>query len=230
MDDNIRLDNPEVLRDIRDLRRLSRDLRAVLDERTTGIWNVLPGVEDSFYEGCYCLCAIQNPAVRTAEAVQWMRGWDAYGKLGRSGEADDAVRAEIAAGIRRLVRFHNVKAGRIVLLRRQIGCIHAWLAAADPGETPALRDRLTREIKGFGFKEASHFLRNVGFRGLTIPDVHILRRLSSLGLVEGGGGSVTVKVYREADAAMRRYADALGANLDELDALWWSRGSGSFGR
>ena len=157
-------------------------------------------------------------------------GRDVYGKLGRSVRSDNAIQAKIAAGIRGLVRFHNVKAGRIVLLRRQIGGIHDWLSSADPGEAPDLRDRLTREVNGFGFKEASHFLRNVGFRGLTIPDVHVLRRLSALGLMEDGGGSMTPRVYREADAAMRRYAEVLGANLDELDALWWSRGSGAFGR
>lgn len=230
MDATIQLDDSEVQRDIRDLDRLSRDLRAVLNDRTTGIWSELPGVEDSFYEGCYCLCAVQNPAVRTAEAVDWMREQDVYGKLGRSVRSDKAIQAKIAAGIKGLVRFHNVKAGRIVMLRRQIEGIHAWLAAADPGEAPALRDRLTREVKGFGFKEASHFLRNVGFRGLTIPDVHVLRRLSALGLIEDDGRSLTPRVYREVDAAMRRYAEMLGADIDELDALWWSRGSGAFGR
>ena len=95
---------------------------------------------------------------------------------------------------------------------------------------PALRDWLVREVDGFGFKEASHFLRNVGFRGLTIPDIHVLRRMAELGLVEEPSGSPGPKAHREADAAMRRYAEAIGADLDELDVLWWSRGSGGFGR
>ena len=50
--------------------------------------------------------------------MEWMRGWDAYGKLRRLGEAEDLVRAEFAAGIRNLVRFYSVKAERIILLRR----------------------------------------------------------------------------------------------------------------
>jgi len=219
----------EARRDLGDLRALSRELRAVLRERATGIWDALPGVEDAFYEGCYCLCAVQNPAVRTAAAVQWMRDMDVYGRLTTPGEADETVK-RIAAGIRGLVRFHNVKSGRIALFRGQIAGLHARLASAGEGEAPALRDRLIREVKGFGFKEASHFLRNVGFRGLTIPDVHILRRLASMGLLAWDGGSPSARTYHKADAAMRRYADSIGADLDELDALWWSRGSGRFGR
>jgi len=224
----IRTDSPEARRDARDLRALAREIRAVLDGRVTGIWDALPGVEDTFYEGCYCLCAAQNPAVRTARAVEWLREVDAYGRLGRPSGA--ALRAGIAAGIRGLVRFHNVKSGWIALLRGQIAGLHARLAGAGEGEEAPLRDWLVREVRGFAFKEASHFLRNVGFRGLTIPDVHVVRRLAELGLVEPRGGSLTARACREADGAMRRYAEALGATVDELDVLWWSRGSGGFGR
>ena len=224
----IRTDSPEARKDARDLRALSREIRGVLDDRATGIWDSLPGIEDTFYEGCYCLCAAQNPAVRTARAVEWLRGIDAYGRLGRPSGA--ALRAGIAAGIRGLVRFHNVKSGRIAALRGQIGAVHARLAAAGEGEAPSLRDWLAGEVAGFSLKEASHFLRNVGFRGLAILDVHVLRRLAELGLAGPPGGSLTARAYREADGAMRRYAEALGATVDELDVLWWSRGSGGFGR
>jgi len=223
----IRTDSPEARRDARDLRALSREIRAVLDDRVTGIWDSLPGVEDTFYEGCYCLCAAQNPAVRTARAVEWLRGIDAYGRLGRPGAPP---RAEIAAGIRGLVRFHNVKSGWIALLRGQIAGLRARLAGAGGGEGASLRDRLIREVKGFGPKEASHFLRNVGFRGLAILDVHVLRRLSELGLVEWPYAPLTPLAYRDAERGMYRYAEALGATVDELDVLWWSRGSGGFGR
>jgi phage N-6-adenine-methyltransferase len=234
----------EAARDLRDLRLLSGEIRAALRGRATGIWDSLPGVEDTFYEGCYALCAAQNPAVRTAEAVRRMRAADMYGRLPPSGEAartvigDVTPRAELAGIMRGLVRFHNVKSGRVAAFRGQVAGIHAVLAATSDfirhspmsEWTPSLRDWLAREVDGFGFKEASHFLRNVGFRGLTIPDIHVLRRLAELGLVKEPSGSPTPKAHREADAAMRRYAEAIGADLDELDVLWWSRGSGGFGR
>lgn len=224
----IRLDDPDVRKDIRELRELADDIRAVLHDRSTGIHSSLPGVEDTFYEGCYCLCAVQNPAVRTVRAVALLRSQDVYGRLGGSPERDDAVRTEIADGIRTLVRFHNIKSGRIVAFRRQVDAIHARLSSG--GEASHLRDWLMADVNGFGFKEAGHFLRNVGFRGLAIPDIHVLRRLDSLGLVSWGGKSAGTKVYMAAEAAMRRYAAAIGTDVDSLDALWWSRGSGAFGR
>jgi len=215
----------EVRRDAEDLQRLSRDILAVLEERATGIWSALPGIEDTFYEGCYCLCAVQNPAVRTVRAVGWLRDSDAFGRLGRGAD----LRDEIACGIRELVRFHNVKAGRIVRFREGVAATHALLAAGKEG-TLRLRDRLAREVDGFGMKEASHFMRNVGFRGLAILDKHVVRRMAELGLLESPEAPLSPRAYREAEREMLGYAEALGATVDELDVLWWSRGSGGFGR
>lgn len=223
-----RPDDPEVQRDIRELDELAEDIRAVLHDRSTGIHASLPGIEDTFYEGCYCLCAAQNPAVMTARAVELMRSWAIYVRLGFSPERDEPVRCDIAAGIRSLVRFHNVKSHRIVAFRGQVKAIHAALRSGE--EVHSLRDRLMTDVKGFSFKEAGHFLRNVGFRGLAIPDVHVLRRLKSLGLISWKGKSVDIQVCREVEAAMQRYANAIGTDIDSLDVLWWSRGSGAFGR
>src|SRR5262245_1813493 len=40
------------------------------------------------------------------------------------------------------------------------------------------------DIKGIGYKEASHYLRNIGYRGYAILDKHILRALSELGVID----------------------------------------------
>jgi N-glycosylase/DNA lyase len=44
------------------------------------------------------------------------------------------------------------------------------------------RDWLVKEkrIKGLGYKEASHYLRNIGFKGYAILDKHILRSMAEL--------------------------------------------------
>ncbi len=114
------------------------------------------------------------------------------------------------------------------MFRRQVGVIHVRLSSGE--DALPLRDWLMAEVNGFGFKEAGHFLRNVGFRGLAIPDIHVMRRLDSLGLVSWAAKSMGTKAYKAAEAAMLRYARAIGTDIDSLDALWWSRGSGAFGR
>src|SRR5688500_545140 len=48
------------------------------------------------------------------------------------------------------------------------------------------RDWLVREkgIKGLGYKEASHFLRNIGLKGYAILDKHVLKCLAELKIIE----------------------------------------------
>ncbi len=54
---------------------------------------------------------------------------------------------------------------------------------ADPVER---RDWLAQEkqIKGLGYKEASHFLRNIGVKGHAILDKHVVRCLAELNVID----------------------------------------------
>ncbi|AAC06576.1 N-glycosylase/DNA lyase [Aquifex aeolicus] len=72
------------------------------------------------------------------------------------------------------------------------------------------------KIKGFGYKEASHFLRNIGFKDLAIIDRHISRFLMEKGLLRQVK-SITPKVYLEAEKALESLAKELGLSLGELD-------------
>jgi len=92
----------------------------------------------------------------------------------------------------------------------------------------ARRDWLarTREIKGLGYKEASHFLRNVGLRGYAILDKHILRSLAELGIVESAEPPPTRARYLETEEQLRRFARDVRIDFDELDLVLWSMKTG----
>ena len=92
----------------------------------------------------------------------------------------------------------------------------------------ARRDWLARErqVKGLGYKEASHFLRNVGFRGYAILDKHILRSLAELGVIETSVPPSTRSRYLDAEERLRRFADHLKIDFDELDLVLWSMKTG----
>ncbi|MBA3805276.1 MAG: N-glycosylase/DNA lyase [Acidobacteria bacterium] len=96
---------------------------------------------------------------------------------------------------------------------------------ADPLER---RDWLARErgIKGLGYKEASHFLRNVGYRGYAILDKHILRSLAELGLIESPQPPSTRARYLVAEERLRELARETAINFDELDLVLWSMKTG----
>jgi N-glycosylase/DNA lyase len=84
----------------------------------------------------------------------------------------------------------------------------------------------TRGIKGLGYKEASHYLRNVGFRGYAILDKHILRSLAEMGVVESPDPPATRARYLDTEEKLRRFARQVRINFDELDLVLWSMKTG----
>jgi N-glycosylase/DNA lyase len=83
-----------------------------------------------------------------------------------------------------------------------------------------------REIKGLGYKESSHFLRNIGFKDYGILDKHVLRCLSEVGVIESPKPPTTRRRYLESETAMRDFARSVRINFDELDLVLWSMKTG----
>jgi N-glycosylase/DNA lyase len=96
---------------------------------------------------------------------------------------------------------------------------------ADPVER---RDWLAREkgIKGLGYKESSHFLRNVGYRGYAILDKHILRCLAEVGVIASPQPPSTRARYLATEERLRDFARDLGVDFEELDLVLWSMKTG----
>lgn len=81
-------------------------------------------------------------------------------------------------------------------------------------------------IKGIGYKEASHFLRNIGYRGYAILDKHILRTLADYGVIDLPTPPATRKKYLAIEERMRKFAIEIKIDFDELDLLLWSNKTG----
>jgi N-glycosylase/DNA lyase len=96
------------------------------------------------------------------------------------------------------------------------------------GDANERRDWLATEkgIKGLGYKEASHFLRNVGFRGYAILDKHVLQCMSELGLIDQPKPPATRKRYLEVEQCLKKFAKGIKINFDELDLVLWSLRTG----
>jgi N-glycosylase/DNA lyase len=86
------------------------------------------------------------------------------------------------------------------------------------------RDWLVREkgIKGLGYKEASHFLRNVGYRGYAILDKHVLRCLAELKIIDEPKPPNTRARYLTVEGKLRELTNAVNIDFDELDLVLWS--------
>lgn len=87
-------------------------------------------------------------------------------------------------------------------------------------EESALRKWLVENVKGLGMKEASHFLRNIGFQNAAIIDFHIVDLLARHNLIEKPK-TMTKKKYLEIEAVLSKLAERLGMSLAKLDLYLW---------
>ena len=90
------------------------------------------------------------------------------------------------------------------------------------------RDWLAKErrIKGLGYKESSHFLRNIGLSGYAILDKHILRSLYELGVIESTQPPSTRAKYLATEERLKQFSDDAQIDFDELDLVLWSMKTG----
>jgi N-glycosylase/DNA lyase len=90
------------------------------------------------------------------------------------------------------------------------------------------RDWLVKEkgIKGLGYKEASHFLRNIGLKGYAILDKHILRSLTELKIIDDPKPPNTKLKYLTVEEKLKHLAETLKIDFDELDLVLWSMKTG----
>ncbi len=85
-----------------------------------------------------------------------------------------------------------------------------------------LRDWLVKNIRGMGYKEASHFLRNIGYGyDMGILDRHILKNLILLGIIDAVPGSLSAKKYKFIEEKMRSYSRSIRIPLVYLDFVLW---------
>ena len=82
------------------------------------------------------------------------------------------------------------------------------------------RKWLITNIKGLGYKEASHFLRNTGHEDCAIIDFHIIDILADHGIIKRPK-TVTAKKYLKIEKELKKLADKLNINLSELDLYLW---------
>ena len=128
------------------------------------------------------------------------------------------------------VRFKNTKARRIEQVVKSFvekrSCV-VFEILHNCNENKTARDKLVKQVNGLGYKEASHFLRNIG-RGqeLAILDRHILKNLAELGVIERIPKSLTRKRYLNIEGKMVQFAQKIGIPMEHLDLLLWAKQTG----
>lgn len=159
-----------------------------------------------FCELCFCILTANSKA-KTALNIQKELG--ANGFLFKSHDS-------ICECIKRNKhRFHNNKAKYIVEARKYKNIKDILKKQKNP------REWLVKNIKGLGFKESSHFLRNVGYTNYAILDRHILNIIKDNNLIKQKPKTLDKKNYLEIEQKLKSFGDKLNMNQAKLDLYLW---------
>ncbi|MEO7539356.1 MAG: N-glycosylase/DNA lyase [Pyrinomonadaceae bacterium] len=138
---------------------------------------------------------------------------------------------ELASALTGVHRYPNARARYIVasrnFLREHCG-LELRKKLQDFDCSFERRDWLVREkgIKGLGYKEASHYLRNVGFRGYAILDKHVLNCLAELKIIDDPKPPNTRSRYLMVEEKLKQLTEMTRIDFDELDLVLWSMKTG----
>ncbi|KON30523.1 hypothetical protein AC482_03645 [miscellaneous Crenarchaeota group-15 archaeon DG-45] len=205
---------------VEEIRRLAGDprVRRLVEGRVAEFKEVNgEGSPAWFIELVYCLLTAYSSAERAQLCVDALDGCGAL--------VDGSIGAVAETLRREGHRFADRRAEYIVAVRGLAGGIKDVIRGF--GSSAGAREWLVRNVKGLGWKEASHFLRNVGYLDVAILDRHVLSNMREHGLIpDGGGKGLTRRRYMEYEGLLRRAADRLGMPLGEMDLYLWYRKTG----
>lgn len=169
-----------------------------------------------FYEFCYCICTPQSKAANAWKVQEEL--------IVRDFLNNPFNPVEILRNPDNYIRFHNQKALRLLNAREIFPKIQVVLDSEL--DNYQKRDWIEQNFVGFGMKESSHFLRNIGYENLAILDRHILRHLISCGVFEELPKLTPQKNYRIAESKFLEFSDRIDIPIDELDLLFWAFSAG----
>ena len=212
---------PVVIEDIRATHKArKKEIRARLDQ-FRGVWR--DGSDEQLFEELvFCIFTAG------ASARMGFRSVEAVRPFLMNGKREDMTLALKTTGAH---RFPVERPGYIVVTRNYLRehcdmALRSKLRSfVDPLER---RDWLAQEkqIKGLGYKESSHFLRNIGLLGHAILDKHVMSCLADLKVVETPKPPATRTRYLETEERLRSFAREVRIDFDELDLVLWSMKTG----
>jgi N-glycosylase/DNA lyase len=175
--------------------------------------------EELFIELSFCLFTPQSGARQC---------WKAVNRLLDKNLLFHGTSEEIAEEIN-IVRFRNNKSRYLIEAREKFtsegSCIRGCLDRNN--KQSEKREWLVKNVKGMGYKEASHFLRNIGIgNDLAILDRHILKNMVLLGIIDEIPKSINNRIYLELEDKLKTYSAESGIPLEHLDFVLWYKEAG----
>jgi len=205
---------------IQEIKKKYREKKSEIEKRIEYFKNNFKKEEDIFNELIFCLLTPQSKA-----KICWRCVENIVEKQKIKNGGEKQILCELKG-----VRFKYTKAKNIMLARKMFiknNKIRIKEFLEKFNNVFDLREWLVKNIKGYGYKEASHFLRNIGFvEEITILDRHILKNLKRAGVIKDIPKTLTRKKYLEIENKMKKFAKKIKVPVYALDLIFWSNEAG----
>ncbi|KYC53512.1 MAG: N-glycosylase/DNA lyase [Candidatus Methanofastidiosum methylothiophilum] len=211
--------NSEIIKEIQDIySSIKKDIENRLEEFTK-LWEN-ETEENLFSELAFCLLTPQSKAKMCWSSICTLKETNAL----VSGNEEQVLACLYG------VRFKYKKAKYIIQVRELFkidGKLSVKKIIEGNNSPYEIREWLVKNVKGMGYKEASHFLRNIGKgKDIAILDRHILKNLRLIGVIEKIPESITPSKYIELENIMREFTKEIEIPLDHLDIVLWYKETG----
>ncbi len=168
-----------------------------------------------FKELCFCLLTPQSKAINC---------WNAVEELFQNG-FPKLSKPKIMSILKKYTRFYKTKTNWIINAAKKIDVIFQLINSNL--EPKILREILVKEMKGMGYKEASHFLRNIGYSfDLAIIDRHVLKNLAKYKIISKIPEKIDKKRYFVFEEKFTKFSQKIKIPLIDLDLLFWATQTG----
>ena len=162
-----------------------------------------------FSELCFCITTANS------SAEMGLKVQEALG-----GRLEGYDNNSLAEKLRSLgYRFYNKRAEYLIEARQNWQNIKEIVSEFK--DENIAREWLVENILGFGYKEASHFLRNVGYKNIAILDRHVLRVMHEHAMIKELPKTLTRKKYLEYEKKLEMICKATQLSQGELDFYLW---------
>lgn len=201
------------------IKELQKEISPLVKERLSDFKkNIIKNNDELFVELCFCIIVANNSIENALRA---------YNSIGldflKLGEKELKERLRITSR-----RFYNKRAEYIIEARKKKEELNKKIEELKNFKIKEsdFRYWLNENIKGFGLKESSHYMRNLGFFNFAILDRHILKFLYKHEILKEIPKTITKKNYLEIEKIIINLAKELSMNMAELDVYLFYIDSG----
>jgi N-glycosylase/DNA lyase len=163
-----------------------------------------------FYEFCFCILTPQSSAANAIEVQKKLIESDFL-----NFPYDTSL---LLSNKEHYIRFHNTKSQRLLNAVNFYPILKQILVSEKSKYEK--RKFIKDNFSGIGMKEASHFLRNIGYTNLAIIDRHILKNLIECKVIQNiSFPPTTEKKYLDIEQKFYNFSVEIEIPMDVLDLL-----------